>query len=37
MLGLWPAIKWGTLNSAPTLCFARDHLGKDARVRMLAL
>lgn len=28
-MGLGPAIKWGTLNAAPTLCFARDHLGKE--------
>lgn len=31
LIGKWPAIKWGTLNSAPTLCFARDHLGKKTR------
>ena len=29
LLGLAPAVKWGTLNAAPTLCFARDHLGKE--------
>ncbi|CAE7646537.1 Tent2 [Symbiodinium sp. CCMP2456] len=34
MLGLWPAIKWGTLNSAPTLCFARDHLGKEHEAKL---
>lgn len=29
LIGKWPAVRWGTLNSAPTLCFARDHLGKE--------
>mmetsp|Transcript_93354 Transcript_93354/g.237615 ORF Transcript_93354/g.237615 Transcript_93354/m.237615 type:complete len:417 (+) Transcript_93354:3-1253(+) len=29
LIGKWPAIKWGTLNAAPTLVFARDHLGKE--------
>lgn len=27
LVGKWPAVMWGTLNSAPTLCFARAHLG----------
>jgi len=26
LIGKWPAMLWGTLNSAPTLCFARDHM-----------
>lgn len=29
MIGKWPAIFWGTLNAAPTLCFARAHLGAE--------
>lgn len=29
LIGKWPAIQWGTLNSAPTLVFARDHLGRE--------
>mmetsp|Transcript_54802 Transcript_54802/g.117009 ORF Transcript_54802/g.117009 Transcript_54802/m.117009 type:complete len:521 (-) Transcript_54802:111-1673(-) len=29
LIGKWPAIRWGTLNAAPTLVFARDHLGKE--------
>jgi len=28
-IGKWPALRWGALNAAPTLCFARDHLGKE--------
>jgi len=34
LIGKWPAIRWGTLNSAPTLCFARDHLGKEHEERL---
>jgi len=29
LIGKWPALRWGALNAAPTLCFARDHLGKE--------
>lgn len=29
LIGKWPAIYWGTLNSAPTLCFAKSHMGAD--------
>lgn len=29
LIGKWPAIRWGTLNAAPTLCFARDHMGAE--------
>jgi len=29
LISKWPAKKWGTLNSAPTLCFARAHLGSE--------
>lgn len=29
LIGKWPATRWGTLNSAPTLCFAREHIGKE--------
>eukprot|EP00440_Ansanella_granifera_P074393 gb/GFBE01080731.1/.p1 GENE.gb/GFBE01080731.1/~~gb/GFBE01080731.1/.p1 ORF type:complete len:514 (+),score=100.84 gb/GFBE01080731.1/:1-1542(+) len=34
LIGKWPAIRWGTLNSAPTLCFARDHLGKEHEAKL---
>eukprot|EP00931_Biecheleriopsis_adriatica_P030134 TRINITY_DN17786_c0_g1_i1.p1 TRINITY_DN17786_c0_g1~~TRINITY_DN17786_c0_g1_i1.p1 ORF type:complete len:510 (-),score=94.80 TRINITY_DN17786_c0_g1_i1:43-1572(-) len=34
LIGKLPAIRWGTLNSAPTLCFARDHLGKEHEERL---
>lgn len=34
ILGLGPAIKWGTLNAAPTLCFARDHMGKENEAKL---
>ncbi|CAK9067158.1 2-Diacylglycerol 3-glucosyltransferase) (UDP-glucose:1 [Durusdinium trenchii] len=34
LLGLAPAVKWGTLNAAPTLCFARDHLGKENEAKL---
>jgi len=34
LIGKWPAMRWGTLNSAPTLCFARDHLGKEYEDRL---
>jgi len=29
LLCKWPAHRWGALNAAPTLCFARDHLGTE--------
>eukprot|EP00928_Gymnodinium_smaydae_P042070 TRINITY_DN2838_c0_g6_i1.p2 TRINITY_DN2838_c0_g6~~TRINITY_DN2838_c0_g6_i1.p2 ORF type:complete len:541 (-),score=73.00 TRINITY_DN2838_c0_g6_i1:83-1618(-) len=29
LIGKWPAVIWGTMNAAPTLCFARDHLGRS--------
>lgn len=34
LIGKWPAIRWGTLNSAPTLCFAREHLGAEHEERL---
>lgn len=34
LIGKWPAIYWGTLNSAPTLCFARAHLGQQHEERL---
>jgi len=34
LLGRWPAMRWGALNAAPTLCFARDHLGKELEDRL---
>jgi len=29
LIGKWPALRWGALNAAPTLCFAREHCGKQ--------
>mmetsp|Transcript_14294 Transcript_14294/g.41258 ORF Transcript_14294/g.41258 Transcript_14294/m.41258 type:complete len:502 (+) Transcript_14294:92-1597(+) len=37
LVGKWPATRWGTLNSAPTLCFARDHLGSHLEDRLRAV
>jgi len=37
LLGKWPAARWGALNSAPTLCFARDHLGKHLEDKLRAV
>lgn len=34
LLGKWPAAQWGTLNSAPTLCFAQEHLGMKLAPRL---
>lgn len=34
LIGKWPAVRWGTLNAAPTLCFARDHLGAEHEERL---
>jgi glycosyltransferase involved in cell wall biosynthesis len=34
LIGKWPAKYWGTLNAAPTLCFAREHLGKELEPRL---
>lgn len=34
LIGKWPAMMWGTLNSAPTLVFARDHLGEELEDRL---
>jgi len=34
LIGKWPATRWGALNSAPTLCFARAHLGTEHEERL---
>jgi len=30
----WGAARWATVNSAPTLCFARAHIGKEHEERL---
>ncbi|CAE8615762.1 unnamed protein product, partial [Polarella glacialis] len=37
IIGKWPAVRWGTLNAAPTLCFARDHLGAENEATLRAV
>jgi len=34
LIGKWPALRWGALNSAPTLCFAREHCGPEYEDRL---
>ncbi|CAK0890791.1 unnamed protein product [Prorocentrum cordatum] len=34
IIAKWPASRWGTLNAAPTLVFAKDHLGTSNEERL---
>merc|ERR1712226_465419 len=34
LLCKWPSTYWGTLNSAPTLCFAKAHCGAAYESRL---